>query len=105
MYVWIIWLKNKNSIKDFKVIINPDLKLSPKSPIDFRIDSHLSKLLGFWDKNLIIKVNKTVSAEKLPKLRPFDIIEIQYNLVKSSITNHTLDIHKHNEINIIFFFC
>lgn len=66
------------------------------------MDSYLSQSLGFGDKPLIVEGNERISAEKLPKLRPFDVVEIHCNSVEPSITNHISDIHKHEKRDILY---
>ena len=97
-------IRDNYNIQDFELIVNPDLKVRIKTPVEFWLDSPISKLLGFGDKLLKIKSNHEKSGEDYPKLRPFDVIEIHCNLIEPSITNHTSDIYKHNESEILYSF-
>src|SRR5436190_23185725 len=70
-----------------------------KSPITLLIDKHLSKLLGFdgvsEDELLEINADELQVGVKLPKLRPFDVIEIHCNMVEYS--HEKYDEHKHKD--------
>src|SRR5436190_3319310 len=80
--------------------------ISIKSPITLLIDKYLSKLLGFdgvnEDELLVINANESQVGDKLPKLRPFDVIEIHCNLVEYS--HEKYDEHKHKDSEILYSF-
>src|SRR5436190_9498873 len=77
--------------------------ISIKSPITLLIDKYLSKLLGFdGDKLLEINADELQVGDKLPKLRPFDVIEIHCNLVEYS--HEKYDEHKHKDSEILYSF-
>lgn len=62
-------------------------------------------MLGFGNEGLAkFKANKTKKGTNLTKLRPFDVTEIDCNLVEPSITNHSSDPHKHEEKKILYSF-
>ena len=107
-------LKNllKDSLKQFKTKVNfnendfmlenigPFIRI--KSPVTIIVTAVFVDLFGFEDIN--IKANTLTKGIKLPKLRPFDVIEIHCNLVEPSLENHKTYSHLHKESDILYSF-
>ena len=73
-----------------------------KSPIKIIMTAFVCDLLGMKDGN--IEPNLSIVGIKLPKLRPFDVIEIHCNLVEPSFENHDDYSHLHKESEILYSF-
>lgn len=103
----------KESLKEFKKKIDkfneddfilehdgPFIKI--QSPVKIYMTTVIIDLLGLNDKN--IEPNILTKGIKLPKLRPFDVIEIHCNLVEPSFENHKDHSHLHKESEILYTF-
>lgn len=73
-----------------------------KSPVKIIMTAFIIDLLGL--KEEMIEPNVLIKGIKLPKLRPFDVIEIHCNLVEPSFENHKDHSHLHKESEILYSF-
>lgn len=102
-----------NCLKEFKkksntfnendfILKNDGPYIVIKSPVKIFVTPIIVDLLGLDDKN--IEENVLTKGIKLPKLRPFDVIEIHCNLVEPSFENHKDHSHLHKESEILYTF-
>lgn len=88
---------NENSFE----LTNKNNKILIKTPIPLEFKKHFSDILGI-DRN--IDSNKEIIGKSMPKLRPFDVLEIHCNLLETSFENHNDEnLHKESEILYSFF--
>lgn len=86
---------------EMKTILN---KIQIKSPIKIFMTAIILDLLGFDESQATLEPNKVYIGTKIPKLRPFDVIEIHCNLVEPSFENHDEHSHLHKESEILYSF-
>ena len=103
------FVKKELANDKFYVKTNNDKRIEIFSPYPFDLHNDLRYILGFEipDENEIVtsfKSDQTHVGKFLPKLRPFNVIELHCNLVESCLTNHSLNEHVHEETDLLYSF-
>lgn len=91
---------NENEL-EFKKVLN---KIQIKSPVKMLLKAIVLDLLGFDELQANIEPNKIYLGNKIPKFRPFDVIEIHCNIIESSLENNKENSHLHRESEILYSF-
>lgn len=79
-------------------------KIQIKTPVQIIFKAIVIDLIGFDKSQNILEPNKIYLGNRIPKFRPFDVIEIHCNLVEPSFENHDEHSHLHKESEILYSF-